>query len=185
MLKRILRLLLITGLLLLIPVLASQYVDGWDWSFSDYVFAGIMFFGTGALFEWGRSISANMFYRAGFGLALLAGFMITWANLAVGFIGSEENPANLMYFAVLAVTFLASIILRFNAQGMSRIMFATALALFLIPVIALVVLHSDFAEIPQAAGTLAVFVLNGFLVLLFVGSGLLFGQASNGIQDQA
>jgi hypothetical protein len=180
---KFLRLLLVTGTLLLIPIIASRFVEGWNWAFSDYVFAGVMFFGTGALFEIGRMMSSNISYRVGFGLALLTGFMIIWGNLAVGFIGSEDNPANLMYFGVLALSFLSAIAARFDAPGMARVMFGTAFGIALVPVIALV-MKSTFAEIPEAAGVTTIFALNFFFVILFIGSGLLFKQSSEPTHKQ-
>lgn len=177
MLKTTIRLLAITAGLLLIPIIASKFVEGWNWSFSDYVFAAVMFFGTGVLFEVGRFMSKNIMYRAGFGLALLTGFMIIWGNLAVGFIGSEDNPINLLYLGVLMFAFLAAITTKFQAQGLSKVMFATAVAIALIPVVGLII-GTEFAEIPQAAGTVTVIFLNSMFAALFVGSGLLFKQAA-------
>ncbi len=51
-----------------------------------------------------------MAYRFAVGVALAAAFLLVWMNLAVGLIGSEDNPANLMYFGVLAVGFIGAII---------------------------------------------------------------------------
>ena len=175
--KKLVRLIVITALIMLIPIIASRYADGWAWNYFDYVFASLMIFGAGALFELGLSLSGNLMYRAGFGLALLTGFMIIWGNGAVGFIGSEDNPANLMYFGVLAIAFLGSIIARFEAHAMSRVMYVTAFGMALVPVIALL-MNSSFQEIPESVGTLGVFVLNTFFVVLFIGSGLLFRNAT-------
>jgi hypothetical protein len=175
--KKIIKVLLFSGLLLLIPIIASFFADGWAWSPLDYVFAYIMFAGTGFLFELGKSMSGNIIYRAGFGLALLAGFLLIWINGAVGIIGSEDNPANLMYLAVLVIVFLGSIITRFQSEGMSRIMFLAAAATALIPVIALIIAGSDsFIDVPGAAGVPWIFAINTFFVVMFVGSGLLFKQ---------
>jgi hypothetical protein len=49
-------------------------------------------------------------------------------NLAVGVIGTEDDPANLMYVGVLAVGIIGAIIARFRPHGMARTLFATALA---------------------------------------------------------
>ena len=37
----------------------------------------------------------------------MAAFLLIWINLAVGIIGSEDNPANLMYGAVLLLGLVA------------------------------------------------------------------------------
>ena len=59
-------------------------------------------------------------------------------NLAVGIIGTEDNPANLMYGGVLAVGIVGAIIARFQPHGMARALVATALAQALVAVIALI-----------------------------------------------
>jgi hypothetical protein len=166
---------------MLLPLLGSLFLEGWAWSGSDYVFAAVLFFGTACLFELGSVMSSNIMYRLGFGLALISGFLLVWGNLAVGFIGSEDNPANLMYFGVVAIGFLGAIISRFQAKGLSKVMFVMAVAQALVPVIAWM-MKSAFAEHPDAAGAPLVFALNAIFVLLFVGSGLLFRHASRDIE---
>src|SRR5687768_3930776 len=64
----------------------------------------------------------------GLGLAILTGLLQAWVNLAVGVIGSEDNPFNLIYLAVIAVAVAGSAIAGFRATGLARAMVATALA---------------------------------------------------------
>ena len=70
--------------------------------------------------------TGNTAYRSGVGLALLAAFLLVWVNGAVGIIGSEDNDANVVYYGVLAVGLIGALIARFEPQGMSRAMIATA-----------------------------------------------------------
>ena len=93
-------------------------------------------------------------------------------NLAVGLIGSENNPANLLYGGVLAVGIVGAILARTKAQGMARALFATALAQALVPVLAIIIWKPQIT--PEMIGVL---FLNGIFVLLFVGSGLLYQRA--------
>lgn len=58
-------------------------------------------------------------------------------NGAVGFFGSEDNPANLIFFGVLAIAVLGSALAGFQSAGMARTMFATATAQVLVGVIVL------------------------------------------------
>ena len=76
-------------------------------------------------------------YRAGAAMGLLAAFLLVWANGAVGIIGDENNPANLMYFGVLLVGIVGAILARGESRGMARAMAATAIAQVLVAVIAL------------------------------------------------
>ena len=72
------------------------------------------------------------------GLALAAGFLTLWVNGAVGIIGDESDPANMIFVGVLAVGLLGALIGRFEPSGMARAMNATAAAQVLAFVIALV-----------------------------------------------
>lgn len=67
-------------------------------------------------------------YRAGLGVALATAFILSWMNPAVGIIGNESNPANLMYLGVLGVGLIGAIIARFQPEGMARALLATALS---------------------------------------------------------
>jgi hypothetical protein len=107
--------------------------------------------------------------------AVLAALTLVWVNLAVGLIGAEDNPANLMYVGVLAVGIISAIMARLQPRGMARALFATALAQALVAAIALIaglgLPHSGPAEI---------LLLNGFFVALFAGSAWLFWFAARG-----
>jgi hypothetical protein len=119
-----------------------------------------------------------MAYRFDVGMALAAAFLLVWLNLAVGIIGSEDNPANLMYFGVLGIGFLGSIIAELRPQGMARTLFAMALAQAVVPVIALIVGKPQITSEEAFMGVAGVLTLNGFFVVLFVGSALLFRSAA-------
>ena len=93
-------------------------------------------------------------------------------NLAVGVIGADGDPADLMYVGVLAVGLIGAIIARFLPHGMARALFATALAQALVAVIALIF----GLGLPWSA-PVEILALNGFFVALFVGSALLFRYA--------
>ena len=47
-------------------------------------------------------------------------------DVAVGIIGSENNPLNLMFFGVILVALVGGIAARFRANGMARAMIVTA-----------------------------------------------------------
>jgi hypothetical protein len=112
-------------------------------------------------------------YRAAVGVALAAAFILVWLSLGVGVIGADGDPANMMYFGVLAVGLIGAIIARFRPHGMARALFATALAQALVAVIALI-----FGLGYPWSPPLEILVLNGFFVALFVGSALLFRYAA-------
>jgi hypothetical protein len=63
---------------------------------------------------------------------VLAGFGLVWVNLAVGFLGDEGNPANLMFLAVLGVAVGGAVLSRARPAAMARTMLAAAAAQVLV-----------------------------------------------------
>ncbi|HYD82512.1 MAG TPA: hypothetical protein VEA63_00640, partial [Opitutus sp.] len=115
----------------------------------------------------------NRVYRVAAGVAVTTGVVLLWINGAVGLIGSENNPANLMYGGVLAIGLIGAAIARLKPLGMARALIVTAVAQFLVPVVGLIVWRPDFSP-----GVVQVFGLNFAFVLMFAGSALLFRQAA-------
>jgi hypothetical protein len=173
--RNIVRLAVVVGLLLLIPLVAMQFTAEVQWTFSDFVFAGVMFFGTGLAYELVARRQSSFAYRAGVGVALAAALLLVWINGAVGIIGSEGNPANLLYGAVLGVGLIGAIAARLHASGMMKTLFAMAVVQLLVPVVALFFWAPSFAEPPGMAG---VFVLNACFAMMLVAAGLMFRHAA-------
>lgn len=164
---------LATVFILLVPLLAMQVTGEVAWDVFDFVFAGALIFGTGLMYVLVARKAGNIVYRAAVGVALAAAFILVWINGAVGIIGTEDNPANLMYIGVLAIGIIGTIIARFRPPGMARVLFATALAQALVAVIAVI------AELGSPLSPpVEILALNGFFVALFVGSALLFRYAA-------
>ena len=164
---------LAVAFILLLPLLAMQITDEVDWDQTDFAVAGALLVGTILTYKLAAKRTGNFAHRAAVGIALATALTIIWINLAVGIIGTEDNPANLMYYGVLAIGIIGAIIARFKSHGMSRAMFAMALALMLIAVIALI------AGLHQSPGSsvLEILFANGFFAAPFVGSALLFRRA--------
>jgi hypothetical protein len=118
-----------------------------------------------------RKISS---YRFAVILALLTPFLLVWVIGAVGVLGVDGDPADLMYVGVLAIELIGAIIARFQPLGMARTLLATALAQALVAVIAL------YAGMHQAAYSSVgeILGLNGFYVALFLSSAWLFRKAA-------
>ena len=106
--KNIIRIALATAFLLLLPLVAMQITDDVVWSLADFVTAGGLLFGTGLTYVLVAGKGGTLVYRAAVGVALGTALFLVWANLAVGIIGNEGNPANLAYFGVLAVGFIGA-----------------------------------------------------------------------------
>jgi hypothetical protein len=166
---RLARVAIVTALLLMVPLVAMQTTDQVNWSGFDFAVAGTLLFSAGMAFELIASRGRDLAYRAGAALAVGTALFLVWSNLAVGLIGSEDNPANWMYIGVLAVEIAGAALARLQARGMARALFATALAQGLVAVVALVL---GLDEARQIVG------VNAFFIVLFCGSALLFRHAA-------
>ena len=124
--------------LMLLPLLAMRVTNEMDWGPGDFMFLSILLGGVGVAYELAARMTGSRAYRAALSVALAAAFILVWMNLAVGIIGSEDNPANLMYGGVLAVGIVGAVIARSRPLGMARAMVATAIVQALVFVIALV-----------------------------------------------
>lgn len=172
--KNIIRIALATAFILLLPLLAMQFTDEVVWDLADFAVAGALLFGAGLTYELVARKAGNIEYRAAVGIALAAAFLLVWVNLAVGLIGSEDNPANLMYVGVLAVGLIGAVIARFQPRGMARALFATAVAQALVAVIALIAgLGSTGPIWPRD-----ILILTGFFAALWLISAGLFRNAA-------
>lgn len=159
--------------LLILPAVAMQFTDEVKWSAFDFIFAAIMFGSVGIVVELTVRSSKSIAFRAAVALALAAAFLIIWINGAVGIIGDEDNPANLMFGAVLAVALLGSVAALFRPPGMATAMFATTFAQLAVGAIALA---GGLAEGPAAPYDVigSTFFLGGMWLV----SGILFRKAA-------
>jgi hypothetical protein len=160
----------LAGFVLVLPLVA-----GAPWTWSDYVFAAVLILSVGLPIELVVRKTSDPAYRAGVGAALAAAFLIVWLTGAVGIIGSEAHPANLLYLGVLALGVIGALAARFRPRGLARVMEGVALSVVGIAVAALVAgWGSDGPVWPWE-----VVVLNGFFAALFAGSAMLFRQAAS------
>ena len=172
--KSIIRIALATAFILLLPLLAMQFTDEVVWDLADFAVAGVLLFGAGLTYELIARKAGHIAYRGAVGVAVAAALLLVWINLAVGIIGNEGNPANLMYIGVLAVGIIGALIARFQPHGMARALFATALAQMLVAVITLAARLGTSGPVwPRN-----VLIATGFFATLWLGSALLFQRAS-------
>lgn len=165
---------LAAGFLLLLPFLAMQITEEVAWGAGDFAVAWILLAGAGITYMLARKKRSDIAYRAAAGVAVATALLLVWTNLAVGLIGNEGNPANLMVGGVLAVGIIGAFVARLRPHGMARAMFVTALAQATVAVIALIagMQHARPSSVFEILG------LNGFFVALFLGSALLFRHAA-------
>lgn len=159
-----------TVAVLMIPLVAMQFTSEVDWNPADFIIMGSLFFSIGFSYVLLTRRTANAIYRIAAALGLGTTFLMIWANLAVGLIGSGPNAGNLMYLWVVAVVVIGTISSRFSARGMERTMFASAGALGLHVAVALL------AGMHQYPGSSVAEIIgvNGFFAVLFILSGAMF-----------
>lgn len=135
--------------------------------------AGILLLLAGLLYLLVASRGRSGAYKLAAGITVAAALLLVWGNLAVGFIGSEDNPVNLLYGAVLLVGFIGAVVVKVQPRGMARAMFATALAQFAVPFIALLIKRPELN-----IGVFWVIMLNTVFAGLWVAAGLLFRRVA-------
>jgi hypothetical protein len=116
-------------------------------------------------------------YRLAIAGSFAATLMLIWLSLGVGIIGADGDPANLMYFMVVAIGIIGASITRLRSSGMARVLLAMAFVQALIAAIAM------FAKMGLPySGPMELLLLNGFFVVAFVGAAWLFRRAAGGQQ---
>ena len=160
--------------LLATPFVAMRFTTEVDWSLADFIVMGLMIAIVGGLLELAIRSSSNWSYRGAAGLALLGGFLLTWANLAVGIVGSENNPANQLFFVALLLGIAGCVAARGKADGMARAMLTTAIA-----IVAAFALAESGARDEPMVKPLVEGVGTSIFVFLFLGSAALFRRVAH------
>ncbi len=122
---------------LLLPAVAMQFTNEVAWGPEDFIVMGLMLAAACGTLELAARSSDRWSYRLGAILAVLAALLIIWINLAVGIIGSEDNPANMMFGGVITVAVAGAIMARGYAGGIARGMAAAAVVQVVVGLIGL------------------------------------------------
>lgn len=161
-------------LLLLLPLVAMQFTEEVNWTVSDFVVMGVMLLVAGGAFELALRTSNQTMYRIAALGAVGSGFFMVWVNLAVGIVGNEDNPLNLLYFGVLAVGFLGAIASRLKPRGMDVTGYIMAAATAAVGAVALITERNAPFYHPMD-----IIAVNIVFMVLFTGVALLFHHAAN------
>jgi hypothetical protein len=117
-------------------------------------------------------------YRWAVGIALAAALMLVWLSVGVGIIGQDGDPANAMYFGVLAAGVIGAAVAKLQPHGMARALVAMALAQ---AVVAGIVLVWGLGR--PYDSTAKVLLLNGCFIALYIASAWLFQRAARVTQS--
>jgi hypothetical protein len=170
MVKTILRVALGALAALMVPLVASRVVEGWNWTAGGFVFVYVLFFALGMTYALiARKMGARS-YKAGVGVALVSGFGLAWSTMV--HVADSGHPEGFVYYSVLVVGIVGALLSRLKARGLAYTLFAMAATYSLIAVIL------SSGEPPDLARNMA--VGHGVFVVLLIASGLLFRHASLG-----
>jgi hypothetical protein len=112
-------------------------------------------------------------YRIAVCTTLVAALLLIWFSLGVGIIGRDGDPANAMYFGVLAIGAVGAWWARGRAPAMARVLVAMAAAQTLVAAIAL------FGGLGRPwSGPAELILLNGFFIIVFAAAAGLFRHAA-------
>ena len=171
--KNTIHILIMTLLLLSLPLIAMQFTNQASWGLFDFIIIGILLFGTGLAYKLMTRKFEDAAYRIGTGIAIGTSLLLIWANLAVGIIGSENNPANFTYIGVLIIETVGIFISNFKPERIMNTLFLTAIAQMSVPVIAIIVWKPQITS-----GVFNTIGVNMFFVALWVISALFFKRAN-------
>jgi dipeptide/tripeptide permease len=76
------------AILLVIPFIAMQFTDEVSWTIFDFIIMGALLLSTGFLCELTIRKVSKTKYRIILCIVILAAFLIIWAELAVGILGT-------------------------------------------------------------------------------------------------
>lgn len=163
----------VTGLILLAPLVAMRMgAEGVNWTAFDFAMVGGVLVTAGLIYEFAAR-SGNLAYQAAVVVALGASVLTLWVTGAVGIIGNEGNPGNLLYLAVVALAIAGAVIARGRARPMAWVMLIVAIAEAAVPVIA-------FAGVANPTGDVLapeVLIATVFFTLCWLLSAWLFRHA--------
>ena len=161
-------------LLLALPSVAMRFTGEVNWDLRDFVVMGALLGGSGLVVELATRDAKSLAYRFGVTLAVAASFLLVWVNLAVGFLGDEGNPANLMFLGIIAIAAGGAVAARGVPAGMAWAMTAAAAAQVLAGALGFAAGWSP----PGAARLYEVVMGTGLFTALWLGSAGLFVKAA-------
>lgn len=150
-----------------IPVTLRLTVAEMAWDGFDFAVFGAMLLLAGLAFELVlRFAGASIWSVLAALLSIGGAFVMVMANLAVGIVGNEGNPINLVFFALLGAGALGALAVRLRAAGLARVLTTMAAGQALLGI---ALAFGGIAYLP---------VFTAVFVAIWLGSAALFRQAA-------
>jgi hypothetical protein len=160
------------ALLLSVPFVAMRFTSEVNWTATDFLVMGTLLAVACGIVELAARRGGGRAYKLGVLAAAGGGFLIVWANLAVG---HEHSPYDLYFFGALAMGIAIAAIARFKPKGLMIAMLVTAAALVI--VLRLLMVHEADAE---GGNLLVTTVASAMIASPFLLAAWLFRRASRG-----
>lgn len=132
-----------------------------DWGLEDFIVMGALLAMACGGYEAAARMPGNAAYRLGAAVAIATAFLTVWVNLAVGMVGDEGNPLNLLFGGVVLVGGAGAALAGFRPRGVARAMQAAAAAQGAMAVVALAV--GDHPAMLPVALFIVPWLLAGYL----------------------
>jgi len=108
------------GGLLLLPAVAMLLGNEVDWGPLDFTLLTALLAALCGAIDVASRYSLSRSYRAGVAVAVIGMVLMVFVNIAVGIVGNEANPLNLIFLLIPALGIAGSVFTRFRASGMAR-----------------------------------------------------------------
>ncbi len=104
------------ALLWLAPLVAMQFTDEVQWTGLDFaVFGAMLLLALGAQ-ALGLRTARDRASRVAVGIAVLAGFLLVWAQGAVGVVGRGKGPAGIVFAGLVVAVVGGALAVRFRPR---------------------------------------------------------------------
>ncbi len=163
---------LIAMALLMVPLIASRFVPGWNWPPQAFLLTYFLFFLTTLAYSLIARHSQLPAYKSAVALSLLTGFALGWSNMV--HLSESENPLNFLYFTVLLLGLIGAKLSRLQPAGL-------ALTLFTMSAL-MAILSLTLASAAPTGLELRVGIGHALSVALFASAGLLFRHSASQIR---
>jgi hypothetical protein len=159
--------------MLLIALLGNTFVEGWNWNPGAFVLLWAVLAIAALVYKLiATSPDAAPAHRLAAALAVLTGFVIFWMSIGPKIIG-EEHPGNLLYLLAILLGLIGVGFSRLQPARLAKVAFGMAVALLIIPIVAVLLWPSNFGH-----GYPKVQLLSSVFAAMFTASGLLFRRTA-------
>lgn len=106
--------------LLSLPAVAMLFTTEVAWGPGDFMLMACLLGLCCGAIDLAVRRAPNRAYVGGVLVTVAGMFLLVWANLAVGLVGDEGNPLNLIFHAIPAIGVIGAFVSRWRATGLAR-----------------------------------------------------------------